>query len=60
MVSAINDLFRAGLPLAAYSLDLVSIAFFTMVTAALAAVGYYYLRAEKEGVVIDDIARVFD
>ena len=26
----------------------------------LSAVGYYYLRAEKEGIVIDDIARVFD
>lgn len=28
--------------------------------AVLATVGYYFLRAEKEGIVIDDIARVFD
>jgi MFS family permease len=28
--------------------------------AVMSAVGYYYLRAEKEGIVIDDIARVFD
>ena len=28
--------------------------------AVLSAVGYYFLRAEKEGIVIDDIARVFD
>jgi hypothetical protein len=28
--------------------------------AVMATVGYYYLRAEKEGIVIDDLARVFD
>jgi MFS family permease len=28
--------------------------------AVMTAVGYYYLRADKEGIVIDDIARVFD
>ena len=26
----------------------------------LAAVSYYYLRAEKEGVAVDELARVFD
>jgi hypothetical protein len=26
----------------------------------LSAVGYYFLRAEKEGIVIDDLAKVFD
>jgi uncharacterized membrane protein (DUF485 family) len=26
----------------------------------MATVGYYYLRAEKEGVMIDDLAQVFD
>ena len=31
-------------------------AYFSVMT----AVGYYYLRSEKEGIVIDDIARVFD
>jgi hypothetical protein len=33
---------------------------FTAFACVLSAVGYYYLRAEKEGVIIDDIARVFD
>lgn len=32
----------------------------TAFSAILVAVGYYYLRAEKEGVNIDDIAQVFD
>ncbi len=32
----------------------------TAFSAILVAVGYYYLRAEKEGINIDDIARVFD
>ena len=26
----------------------------------MVAVGYYYLRAEKEGIVVDDIAKIFD
>jgi phosphoribosylformimino-5-aminoimidazole carboxamide ribonucleotide (ProFAR) isomerase len=29
-------------------------------SAVLAAVGYYFLRAEKEGVAIDDVVTVFD
>jgi hypothetical protein len=33
---------------------------FTAFASVAAAVGYYHLRAEKEGVVIEDIARVFD
>jgi hypothetical protein len=41
-------------------LDLIVTFGFTAFGAVLCAVGYYYLRAEKEGVVIDDIARVFD
>ena len=36
------------------------VVFFTSFTSVLAAVGYYHLRAEKEGVMIDDIAKVFD
>jgi hypothetical protein len=32
----------------------------TAFSAILVAVGYYYLRAEKEGINVDDIARVFD
>jgi hypothetical protein len=34
--------------------------FFSALSSTLTAVGYYYLRAEKEGIVIDDIAKVFD
>ncbi|GAB2177083.1 hypothetical protein [Dongia sp. agr-C8] len=33
---------------------------FSTFSSVVAAVGYYHLRAEKEGVLIDDIARVFD
>jgi hypothetical protein len=32
----------------------------TAYAAVMTSVGYYYLRVEKEGVVIDDIAKVFD
>jgi hypothetical protein len=34
--------------------------FFSAFACVLAAVGYYYLRAEKEGIIIDDLAKVFD
>jgi hypothetical protein len=34
--------------------------FFIAFNAVLTAVGYYYLRSGKEGIVIDDIVRVFD
>ena len=33
---------------------------FVMFFSVMSAVGYYYLRAEKEGIAIGDIARVFD
>jgi hypothetical protein len=33
---------------------------FTTFSSVVAAVGYYHLRVEKEGVIIDDIAKVFD
>ena len=33
---------------------------FTTVSSVVAAVGYYHLRVEKEGVLIEDIAAVFD
>jgi hypothetical protein len=33
---------------------------FTTFTSVVAAVGYYHLRVEKEGIIIDDIAKVFD
>jgi hypothetical protein len=47
-------------PMAAEILNTLVALFFTAFSSVLAAVGYYFLRAEKEGVVIDDIARVFD
>jgi hypothetical protein len=47
--------FGAGV-IAAMVLGIVFAAWFAVMT----AVGYYYLRADKEGIVIDDIARVFD
>jgi hypothetical protein len=33
---------------------------FGMFSAVMAAVGYYYLRSDKEGIAIGDIAKVFD
>jgi len=33
---------------------------YMIVAAVMSAVGYYYLRAHKEGVAIDEIAKVFD
>jgi hypothetical protein len=41
-------------------LNLVLTLGFTAFASVLAAVGYYYLRSEKEGILIEDIARVFD
>jgi len=41
-------------------LNLIVTLGFTAFASVLSGVGYYYLRAEKEGIVIDDIARVFD
>ena len=47
-------------PLLAEILNVIVALAFTAFASVLAAVGYYYLRVEKEGIVIDDIARVFD
>ncbi|HVM84997.1 MAG TPA: hypothetical protein VMW18_13995 [Candidatus Binatia bacterium] len=41
-------------------LDILVTVVFIAFTSVMTAVGYYYLRAEKEGIQIDDIARVFD
>jgi hypothetical protein len=46
--------------MAAQVLNAVVLLFFSAFACVLAAVGYYLLRAEKEGIVIDDLARVFD
>ena len=35
-------------------------ALFTAFSAVMTAVSYYYLRVDKEGVAIDEIAAVFD
>jgi hypothetical protein len=47
---------RIALPLLAY----VWQALFTAFSAVMTAVSYYYLRVDKEGVAIDEIAAVFD
>lgn len=51
---------RIGAPAAGLALDVASALFFMALSAVLAAVGYYYLRAEKEGIAIDDVVTVFD
>jgi hypothetical protein len=43
----------------AFAITLLAV-FFSSFTSVVAAVGYYHLRVEKEGVMIDDIAKVFD
>jgi hypothetical protein len=40
--------------------NIIVMFFFTAFAGVMVAVGYYYLRAEKEGIIIDDIAKVFD
>jgi len=54
MIGQIGGIWVAVILMLAVSL------FFIAFNAVLTAVGYYYLRVEKEGIVIDDIARVFD
>ncbi|GAB2177084.1 hypothetical protein [Dongia sp. agr-C8] len=41
-------------------LSAIVMLFFSAFASVLTAVGYYYLRAEKEGIIIDDLAKVFD
>jgi hypothetical protein len=47
-------------PVGAEILSTVVTLFFTAFGSVLSAVGYYYLRADKEGIAIEDIAGVFD
>jgi hypothetical protein len=51
---------RVGLPTVVGVLNGVLSLFFAALTSVLAAVGYYSLRAEKEGFGISDLAGVFD
>ena len=46
--------------LAASIINYVFNALLTAFTSVLVAVGYYYLRAEKEGIDANEIARIFD
>jgi hypothetical protein len=50
----------AGAAVAGSAIDIVSGLFFSALGSVLAAVGYYTLRAAKEGVQIDDVVKVFD
>ena len=49
-----------GVPLLASILNAIVSLFFAALSAVLSAVGYYYLRAEKEGFGVTDLAGVFD
>lgn len=49
-----------GAPAASGVLDFAASLFFLALGAVLAAVGYYLLRAEKEGFAEDDLVKVFD
>lgn len=59
-VSLLTRLLANIAPLASGLIDVLAMLFFMALSAVLAAVGYYFLRAEKEGVAIDDVVTVFD
>ena len=54
LISPVLGVFGAEL------LSMLVVLFFSAFASVMVAVGYYYLRAEKEGIVVDDIARIFD
>jgi hypothetical protein len=59
--SVLTDAIQAaGEPTVGEALDLAFTAFITALGAVLSAVGYSRLRGEKEGVVIEDVVKVFD
>jgi hypothetical protein len=60
IISFISEKLGQVAPVVGGIIDIASSLFFMALGSVLAAVGYYYLRAEKEGVVIDDIVKVFD
>jgi hypothetical protein len=59
-VSLLTRLLANIAPMASGLIDVLAMLFFMALSAVLAAVGYYFLRAEKEGVAIDDVVTVFD
>jgi hypothetical protein len=59
-ITKLSQLLAQVAPVASGAIDLAAALFFFALSAVLAAVGYYYLRAEKEGVAIDDVVTVFD
>jgi hypothetical protein len=59
-ISLLGQLLAEVAPVASGVINVVAGLFFMALSAVLAAVGYYYLRAEKEGVAIDEVVTVFD
>jgi hypothetical protein len=59
-IAALNQMLTVIAPTAGAVIDIAIGMFFMTLSAVMAAVGYYYLRAEKEGVAIDDVVTVFD
>ena len=60
IISFVSQLLQSIAPVAGSAIDVASGLFFMALGSVLSAVGYYYLRAEKEGVAIDDVVTVFD
>jgi hypothetical protein len=60
LISLASQALTQVAPVAGSVIDVASGLFFMALGPVLAAVGYYYLRAEKEGVAIDDVVSVFD
>ncbi len=60
VISLLGRLLAEIAPVASGVIDVAAGLFFMALSAVLAAVGYTFLRAEKEGVAIDDVVTVFD
>jgi hypothetical protein len=60
VIAFANQLLVQAAPVAGSVIDIGSGLLFLALSPVLATVGYYHLRAEKEGLGIDDVVRVFD
>jgi hypothetical protein len=60
VIAFANQLLVEAAPIAGSVIDIGSGLLFLALSPVLATVGYYHLRAEKEGLGVEDVVRVFD
>lgn len=60
VIAFANQLLVQAAPVAGSVIDIGSGLLFLALSPVLATVGYYHLRAEKEGLGVEDVVRVFD